>query len=530
VTVIDHPTRISPPDPSDPDRGPEPTDPAPAGPVQPVVEPAAVVPLSRRVLLELDPRLLPVSPLNPRSDVGDLSELTASIAESGVLQPLTVVPDADAPLGFMVLWGMRRRAAAIEAGLAVVPCDPRPEYAGKTAEQLADMLAENLHRQALSGAEEADGYAQLSAFEGWTPERIAKRVGRPVERVRTALAAASASEALRPGLLEGQVTLEQAAAIEEFAGDPKAYERLITVVRQNPVGLHWALADERQKHQLATAKAITRRGLVDSGVRTITRPQDFPWSSVAARVRELTGPDGELLTAKSHASCPGHAAFVDKDGQPEFVCQNPKDWGHGVPPSYRHRGQDEVRAAEEAAAARRELEQAMAVAAEARLGFLAEYVAAKGRPKAGTLRLALRVLAVKEHIDVGVRAVAGQLVNPQASPERAVTEFVEAVERSGETRLPLLALAYAAGVGEVNLRGWRDRFRFDPAAAAQWLTVLEQLGYPLSEVEAQQRTTWAEQVARDAQADQYAETDDEMDEDQDDPVEDSAEDQDTQVA
>jgi ParB-like chromosome segregation protein Spo0J len=45
----------------------------------------------------------------------------------------------------MLIFGHRRRAAAVKAGLATVSCDVRAEYAGKSAEQIADMLAENLH-------------------------------------------------------------------------------------------------------------------------------------------------------------------------------------------------------------------------------------------------------------------------------------------------------------------------------------------------------------------------------------------------
>ena len=178
-----------------------------------------------RLLLELDPRDLLDNPLNPRDDLGDVSETAESMREVGVLEPLIVVPvdsDGGADTGrpgrvrYMVMFGHRRRAAAIEAGLATVPCDVRPEYAGRSPEQLADMLAENLHRRDLSAVEEAGGYAQLAMFDGWTPERIARRLGRPVDRVRAGVAAAEVSAELRPKVVDGALTLEQAAAIEEF--------------------------------------------------------------------------------------------------------------------------------------------------------------------------------------------------------------------------------------------------------------------------------------------------------------------------
>ena len=120
-----------------------------------------------RVLLELDPRTLLENPLNPREELGDVSAEAASMRECGVLEPLIVVPvQIDGDARHMILFGHRRRAAAMEAGLATVPCDVRPEYAGRSSEQPADMLAENLHRRDLTAVEEAGGYAQLAMFEG----------------------------------------------------------------------------------------------------------------------------------------------------------------------------------------------------------------------------------------------------------------------------------------------------------------------------------------------------------------------------
>jgi len=190
--------------------------------------------------------------------------------------------------------------------------------------------------------------------------------------------------ALRPQVIDGAVTLEQAAAIEEFAGEPTAYERLVTVAANHPPGLHYALSDERHKRQVAYEKAVTRRQLVDAGVRIITKPKDFPWSSVEVRLRDLTGADGGLMTVEEHASCPGHAAFVDVDGQPVYVCRQPKDWGHETPPNYRHRSREEVQADVEAADARREQEQVLAVADGA--GVVAGRVPVAEGPAAGPAR------------------------------------------------------------------------------------------------------------------------------------------------
>ena len=183
------------------------------------------------------------------------------------------------------------------AGRVLLELDPRelPECAGLSPEQLADMLAENLHRRDLAGVEEAGGYAQLAMFDGRTPERIAGRIGRPVDRIRAGLAAATVSPDLRPKVAGGALTLEQAAAIEEFAADPKAYARLLRAA-DYPPGLHHALADERHKVKVADRKEATRVALRDANVRIIAKPENLPWSSIELR-----------LSARSPGACPSRA-------------------------------------------------------------------------------------------------------------------------------------------------------------------------------------------------------------------------------
>ena len=164
-------------------------------------------------IVHLDPRVLVPNPRNPRTTLGDLEELTASIAQCGVLEPLIVAPSDVG--GHLVLFGHRRREAAIAADATTVPCIVRSDYVAKDAEQIADTLAENLHRAGLTPVEEADGYAQLAAFD-WTAEQIAARVGRKPQRVRHGLAVAGLPEQVRPKVAAGEWTLEQAAGVEEF--------------------------------------------------------------------------------------------------------------------------------------------------------------------------------------------------------------------------------------------------------------------------------------------------------------------------
>jgi ParB family transcriptional regulator, chromosome partitioning protein len=64
-------------------------------------------------LVHLDPNRLVDHPGNVRDDLGDLDELTASIRQVGVLEPLVVVPTDE---GHRIVTGHRRKAAAIAAG------------------------------------------------------------------------------------------------------------------------------------------------------------------------------------------------------------------------------------------------------------------------------------------------------------------------------------------------------------------------------------------------------------------------------
>ncbi len=70
-------------------------------------------------IIELNPRDLLSSRRNVRSDPGDLAGLAETIREHGILQPLGVVREGD---GYRVVYGHRRRDAAIVVGLERVPC------------------------------------------------------------------------------------------------------------------------------------------------------------------------------------------------------------------------------------------------------------------------------------------------------------------------------------------------------------------------------------------------------------------------
>ena len=113
------------------------------------------------------------NPQQPRTTVGDLTELRLSIESKGILEPLLVKP---LPNGrYRIIAGERRFRAAMEAGLTEVPCIELDVPENEVVE-LA--LIENLHRRDLHPFEEAEGYSSLASRHSYTQQRIADAVGK----------------------------------------------------------------------------------------------------------------------------------------------------------------------------------------------------------------------------------------------------------------------------------------------------------------------------------------------------------------
>ncbi len=152
-------------------------------------------------------RMIPVdqirpNPDQPRKSLGDLRELTDSIREKGVLEPLLVryVAREDA---YHIISGERRYHAARAAGLREVPAI---EKMADDAETLEIALIENMQRKDLTPFEEADGLQRLATQFEYRHEDLAKKLGKSRTSVSETLALLSIPEALRKKCAEAGVT------------------------------------------------------------------------------------------------------------------------------------------------------------------------------------------------------------------------------------------------------------------------------------------------------------------------------------
>jgi len=147
---------------------------------------------------------------NPRRSFDEpaLVELTESIREHGLLQPLVVRTREGG--GFTLVAGERRWRAAQRAGLKDVAVVVK-EATATAAFELA--LVENLQRSDLNPIEEAEGFRHLIDQHGHTPEHVARRVGKDRSTVVNTLRLLKLPAPTRALVAEGRLPMGQARAL-----------------------------------------------------------------------------------------------------------------------------------------------------------------------------------------------------------------------------------------------------------------------------------------------------------------------------
>ncbi|WP_158889039.1 hypothetical protein [Amycolatopsis anabasis] len=226
----------------------------------------------------------------------------------------------------MITMGQRRVLNAREAGceLPVWMQAPPPADKRKAAiERIVAQVNENDLRKGLTRGDEYNAVRQLAAFN-LKPAGIARKLNRGaggaqhIENVLkvgdSELAAAAAD---RYGL-----DLEQMAVVAEFegSGDLDTAKELIKTALQNPNNFKVLAESKRQdRAERERVRELTERltqELTEAGV-TILDPSVNDWTGDARSLDRLRpSPDSEPyteLTVEAHASCPGHAAWIDED-------------------------------------------------------------------------------------------------------------------------------------------------------------------------------------------------------------------------
>ena len=138
-----------------------------------------------------------------------IEELSASIAEHGILQPITT---RKLPNGrYQIISGERRWRAARMAGIKEVPIIVKEDVDDRQALELG--LIENLQREDLNAVEEARGYKTLAETFGMTQDQIAARVGKSRSAVANAMRILALPQEVLDMVLSGELSSGHARAL-----------------------------------------------------------------------------------------------------------------------------------------------------------------------------------------------------------------------------------------------------------------------------------------------------------------------------
>jgi ParB family chromosome partitioning protein len=168
------------------------------------------------------------NPYQPRKTFDDesLADLSASIAQYGVLQPLLVAPVENGD--YMLIAGERRLRASKMAELKEVPVI----ISQYTSQQIAEIaLIENLQREDLHFLEEAEGYEQLMEQFHLTQEAMAARVGKKQSTIANKLRLLKLSANIRTELRAAGLTERHARALLKLKDEAQQLEVLAVVVK-----------------------------------------------------------------------------------------------------------------------------------------------------------------------------------------------------------------------------------------------------------------------------------------------------------
>lgn len=262
-------------------------------------------------------------PDNPRHELGDITDLAASIKEQGVLEPLVVVPftrtDA-AGTTWALIAGHRRYAAAKEAGQDTVPVLVRHDLTTRE-EQVAAMVIENQHRADLTPIEEGEAYQLLlDVTPSATKTTVAQAVGMPAKRVSERLRLSKLPTGAKAAVHDGQITLADAARIIAIeTRHPELVESVTEAAGTNNFNFRLASA-ERQADTLDTYDQW-RRYAQQWGTPVLEEQPDY--NSGTRPVRHFThgitvdDTHGDLpepvQVGAAHADCPGAAVCIPTD-------------------------------------------------------------------------------------------------------------------------------------------------------------------------------------------------------------------------
>lgn len=403
--------------------------------------------------------LIDPSPDNPRSSLGDLDELTASIRELGVISPVAVTPNGSR---YTLVYGHRRLAAAIAAGLASVPAILSTEIDAHRIQ--AQRIAENVQRADLSPLEEARAYHELLSILGAGGQRaVAKLVSKSQGHISKRLALLRLPAPVQTQVDSGRITLEDASELTKLADDPERVTEVLEAAGRTYGGVAGAVqrelraADERRRRE-AEADALRAAGVtVIDEPRTYSRQHGpYPLHSIA-------------IAAEDHAGLECHAAVIPTyGGSCLLVCLDPQA----------HLGNEDAAADQRRVAAETARAERLS-AARARRALAASLVRSTN-PDAGASVLVDQLVAAKGWLPSHYDELAAELLGLEADTYHGgdARGAISAYAAKGTRNAGRAAYALGLALGEAS-----TAYAYTTSARIAYFDHLVANGYTLGEAE-----------------------------------------------
>lgn len=415
-----------------------------------------------------------------------------------------VVKDIDVYVtltGLVVLDGHRRLEAALALHLESVPV--RVVRVDDEAERIASQLMVNDEAEHCNSAERADAIQQLVLLG--VPAQDLRRRGIRGEEVAAARAVASAPQAVRQAAVERpQIDLVGLGHLAELATDAledsPVVAKAVADAIERPEQVEHIVARARAEAEEERILADKRAELEAKGIRVIEEAKDKSLYDSGQRLDSLVDDHGEVLTEATHSSCPGHAAVLYPDltweGSQRKVtgtrivlwCTDWKAHGHRNRWARNTSGATSGPMEEEQRKARAEKirrNKAMDAANGVRRQWIQDRLLTSGTrlpAVAWRSRLPLYLFPVLRWTHMRVSSTALEKGRERLACDlpslRAVLPTAPAAE------VALLTFALAAMEGSIEKDTWTDTRGVSAMMTRLHLRFLEQLGYTLSDVEA----------------------------------------------
>ena len=215
-----------------------------------------------------------------------LAELSESIQQHGILQPLSVRRSG---LGYELIAGERRLRAAQMAGLAEIPCiimqmDDRES--GMAA------MIENLQRQDLDFIEEAQGIANLMSLFDMSQEQAARTLGKSQSAVANKLRILRHSTPVLTALREGNLTERHARALLRLETEEARLSAIAEIVRQ---GMSVARTEKFIESLLCQSESKPQKANVSAFLNSLTQSLQKIQQSGVSAVSERRETDTQIV-------------------------------------------------------------------------------------------------------------------------------------------------------------------------------------------------------------------------------------------